>query len=982
MLKFQFLIFILLISFKISFAQIFINEIMSLNISTVADEDGDFGDWIELVNGGTETVSLAGFSLSDDVNELNKWIFPQVSIESGQYLLIFASKKNRFDPGNLHTNFKIKSEGESIFLSNSAGVVIDSISAIQLYGDISYGRNFNDFQNFTFFDAPTPGEANGSNDNSGLITEKPIFSLTGGYISGSGTSVSLSSDSGSSIRYTTDGSLPNASSSIFSSPITVSSSIVIKARIFEEGKLPGPIVTKSYLMASDVDDLSLPMISISADPEELFGGNGLFNLNPGTLEKHIYFEFYNSENSLGLESNAGMKIFGNESGTGYDYQQSLALFARRKFGNGKFKYRLFKEKNIDNFESFIMRNDNGEYNIFDAVGNGLVQDILAVQAFQPVVVFINGEYWGVLNMMEKINEHYVADNFNIDADSIDVLNGFETDEPFYHSGWPIAGDIDKYAELTDFLQVHDLSVEANYQTIKTMIDIADYATYQNAEIFMANVDWPGNNMKFWREKGEEGKWRWIVFDIDAGLAAWKDDGFDATYNTLEIATEPDGPSSTPWGTESTWPNPPWSTFILRSLLENKEFENLFIATLCDLMATNFKPENSKPWVDARADLIINEIGNHENRWDASGSWYIEDNKNIAKSFLENRGEQIIEHYKYFFNLSGKMKELIVSVPHKGGSVKVNKQIIKEYPFSGKYFEELELTLSAIPDIGFEFMRWEGIESSNTSIACNMNENKSLSAIFGPLPGFERVVINEICYTDSETNDWIELYNPTEINIDLSNWQLIDDGNEPFIFPQGIELNSGKYLVLCNDIEDFIEKYNSTTAIGDFSFGLSKRGDQISLYNDSSQLIDQIEYKVVYPWPVSGNSISLTDPMQDNSLSNFWQNTESRKTPGAQNDIDIPSGIPIPESLSFTMHDAYPNPFTSLTTIYYELTREEKVVINLFDTNGRLLRCLVDAVHEPGSYTTRISGADLGNGVYYCVMQSAKGSCTKKIVHLK
>jgi len=982
MRKFQIMIFILCLSFKISFAQIYINEIMSLNFSTIADEEGEFVDWIELVNMGAEAVDLEGFSLSDDVTELNKWIFPQVSIDAGQYLLIFASSKNKLEVSNLHTNFKIKSEGESIFLSNTEGIIVDSISAIQLNGDISYGRSPDGSSSFSYFNIPTPGEANGGDGFSELITEKPIFSLQGGYISGSGTKVSLSSDSGASIRYTTDGSLPTASSIIYSSAITISSSTILKARIIEEGKLPGPIVARSYIKESDVDDLSLPMISISADPEELFGGHGLFNLNPGILEKQVYFEFYNSDNSLGLESNAGMKIFGNESSTGYDYQQSLALFARRKYGNGEFNYRLFKEKNIDSFESFIIRNDKGEYNIFDAVGNGLVQDILAVQAFQPVVVFINGEYWGILNMMEKINEHYVADNFNVDSDSVDVLNGFETDEPYYHTGWPIAGDIDKYAEMTDFLQNHDLNIDANYQTAKTMIDIAEYATYQNAEIYMANVDWPGNNMKFWREKGENGKWRWIVFDIDAGLAAWKDDGFDATYNTLDIATEPDGPSSTLWGTESTWPNPPWSTFILRSLLENNEFENLFIATLCDLMATNFKPENSKPWVDARADLIINEIENHENRWDASGRWYIEDNKNTIKGFLENRGEQIIKHYKDYFNLSGNMKELIVSVPHKGGIVKVNNQIIKEYPFSGHYFEELELTLSAIPDIGFEFVGWEGIKSSNTSIACNMNENKSLSAIFGALPGFERVVINEICYTDSKTNDWIELYNPTEITIDLSNWQLIDDGNEPFIFPQGTELNSYEYLVVCKDIEDFKEKYSSTTAIGDFGFGLSKRGDQIFLYNDSSQLIDQIEYKVVYPWPVSGNSISLTDPMQDNSLSNFWQNTESRKTPGAQNDIVIPSGIPIPESLSFTLHDAYPNPFTDLTTINYELTREENVVISLFDTQGRLVRCLVDANHERGSYTIRISGAELGNGVYYCVMQCAEGICTKKVVHFK
>jgi hypothetical protein len=326
--------------------------------------------------------------------------------------------------------------------------------------------------------------------------------------------------------------------------------------------------------------------------------------------------------------------------------------------------------------------------------------------------------------------------------------------------------------------------------------------------------------------------------------------------------------------------------------------------------------------------------------------------------------------------------VIISVPDKGGTVKVNNQIIKDFPFSGNYFEELEITLSAIPDIGFEFVEWKGIVSSDSLITINMSVNKSLSAIFRPLPGFERVVINEICYSDSETNDWIELYNPTDNTIDLSNWQLNDAGNEPFIFPIGSELNSDEYLIVCKDIEDFNETYSSIIATGDFSFGLSKRGDQIYLYNDSSQLIDQLEYKVVYPWPTSGNSISLTDPMQDNNLSNFWQNTENRKTPGAQNDIIIPSGISVPEILSFTMHDAYPNPFSSFTIINYEVTREDNVVIKLYDTHGRLIKCLVDESHEPGSYTTRVSGAELDDGVYFCAMQCSEGIYTKKIVHFK
>ena len=123
-------------------------------------------------------------------------------------------------------------------------------------------------------------------------------------------------------------------------------------------------------------------------------------------------------------------------------------------------------------------------------------------------------------------------------------------------------------------------------------------------------------------------------------------------------------------------------------------------------------------------------------------------------------------------------------------------------------------------------------------------------------------------------------------------------------------------------------------------------------------------------------------MQDNSLSNSWQNTENRKTPGAQNDIIITSSVSFPESLSFTLHDPYPNPFTSLTTIYYKLTREESVVINLYESQGRLVSCLVNADHEPGTYSTSISGAELENGVYYCVMECLEGLMTKKLVYIK
>jgi len=1036
-------------------SQVVINEFMSSNISTIADEDGEYSDWIEMYNAGPDFVNLSGYSLSDDDSMFNKWTFPDIALGSEEHLLLFASGKNRLDFGGgwenlinegdiwlyengqdvgdinwihssfddnswnagqtsigydhhdeatiattvstpiislyarkkfsisdlnsiteaklhidyddsfvaylngneiarsgigtvgdrpsatqlgeehesvmysggfpeaftvnisdlmegentlaievhntdpsssdmvlipffsvyrntavsgnppeilqlssgkrLHTNFKIKAGGESIYLSDHSGNVIDSITATELSEDISFGRTTDGASTFSYFIPSTPGGAN-SGGVSEFIQEKPKFSVAGGYFSGS-VSVELTADQGGTIRYTTDGTDPSSSSTTYSSAISVSSSTVIKARITDNVKLPGPVVTRSFIDENDVDDLSLPVISISADPDELFyDPQALFNYQPGDNEKQVYFELYDSDKSLGFKSNAGMKIFGNESGTGYDYQQSLSLFARSKYGDGSFNYRIFREKNLDQFEAFILRNNNSEYALFDGVGQGLTQDILDVQAYQPVVVFINGEYWGILNMMEKINEHYVAENFNMDPDSIDILNGFETSRPYYHPDWPMAGTIDHYAELTDYLRNNSLSSAANFDMAKTMIDVDYFTTYQNAEIYMDNHDWPGNNMKFWRE---------IVFDIDAGLGAWTEG--DAARNSLEMATEPDGPEH-----EDTWPNPPWSTFILRSLLENQDFENLFIATMCDLMATNFKLSVADPWVTNRYDLVEKEISNHGSRWrgstDASDLAYYQSS---MINFLSKRKNYVIRHYKDYFGLSGTMHDLRLDVPDGGGTIKVNNKNIESYPFTGQYFEELEITLTAIPNRGFEFQRWIGTDATTPSISLSMSQAHDISAVFKEIDGYERVIISEVSYVSSadfNAGDWIELLNTTDKTVDLSGWMITDKPGAGYIFPPRHELNPGECLVVCNTLANFRTQFPDVDAIGDFTFGLSKRGDRIQLYNNHSTLMDEFEYKVVYPWPEiihnSVNTITLKDTDLNSTYYGNWNSSQT------------------------------------------------------------------------------------------------------------
>jgi hypothetical protein len=957
-----------------AYNQIMINEIMASNGTTIPDEDGDFSDWIELYNTGSEEINLLGYTLTDDFEILDKWTFPEVIIPPQDYLLIFASDKNRIQLSEdtyLHTNFKINREGERIFLADPLRNIVDRVPSVYLESDISYGRVSDSPDIWNYFPIATPKAENSGRSFTGILNELPEFSVNGGLYEGIFT-LDISSESNLQIRYTVDGTPPDNQSPVYSSSISIDESTVVKARLFKENFLPGPISAQSYIKIDDVLERDLPILSISAEPRQLFSDSeGLFNNMPGELEKEVHIQLYDPDGSLALDSYAGMKIFGNESGEGYDYQQSLSFFARSKYGNGSFRYRIFKEKNIKEFESFIVRNNNSDFDLYDVVGSGLVQDILPVQAYQPVIVFINGQYWGAQHMMEKINEHYLASNFNVDPDKVDLLNAIETSADFYIPEWAMSGDIEHYKSMIDFIRANDLSQKVNYDKVKTMLDIENFATYQCTEIFFGNQDWPGNNMKWWRPRTEEGKWRWIVFDTDAGLGAWE--GF--TDNTLLTATQPDGPESE----EDTWPNPPWSTFILRNLLKNDEFENFFIAKLCDLLATNFDPEVSVPWVDARADPLMTEVPNHFERWDLEPFFWFKHIKDI-KYYLEQRPDAVMDHYREFFDLSNTYA-LSIYTTDKGGDVLINNQVIKEYPWSGLYFEDLVLDLEASPDIGFNFSGWDGIDENWEEVKIRIDKDLSINAKFDPIPGFERVV-NEICFSSAETNDWIELFNPTDQSIDLTGWEIMDDDNSPFVFPTGTVVQEGDFIVVCRDQNAFDAKYNGVKSIGNLEFGLSKRGDEVSLYNDSGALIDKLEYKVVYPWPDSEESISLLNPDINNTYPGNWQNTDERKSPGSYNYIIQNNNMQDDPNSLFILYDPYPNPTSNTSTINYELRQKDRMILNLFNSQAQLVSQLVNQEQLPGFYSIEVDATLLGAGIYYYSLQSNLGKETKKIILYK
>ncbi|NDH90833.1 MAG: alanine racemase, partial [Flavobacteriia bacterium] len=239
----------------------------------------------------------------------------------------------------------------------------------------------------------------------------------------------------------------------------------------------------------------------------------------------------------------------------------------------------------------------------------------------PVATYINGQYWGMYNMREKINEHMLASKHNLNSDEITLLT---------NNAEIIEGDNEEYNQLIDYINTYDLSDDSNFEYIEGRIDLKQYALYQAYNIFLNNTDWPGNNIKFW--KHPETKWRWIMYDTDFGFGPfWNISNY--WEDTLSFALDPNGPG---------WPNPPWSTLLFRKLTTNISFRNQFINRYADELNTRLLPNNILNHIDAIYSTIEPEITAHFNRWkddpsvedDISNiqshvSYYIENMKNFG-----------------------------------------------------------------------------------------------------------------------------------------------------------------------------------------------------------------------------------------------------------------------------------------------------------------------------------------------------------------
>jgi hypothetical protein len=982
------LLFVVFFFYK-SDAQIIINEYSVSNLSSFPDNYQKYEDWFELRNIGSTAVSLGGYYLSDNPANPMKFTIPiGITLQPGSYYRIWASGRDEVIFNHLHTNFKLtqtKDNPEFIVLTAPDGTILDQIQLSKTMKDHSRGRSFDDIDKWVVFISPTPGAANGSLAYTDYAP-KPTVNLPAGFYQNTVTVELSSPDPDLEIRYTTNGSEPTATSSLYAEPITISQNTILIARCYstDPEMLSGWLEFNSYFINSEH---TLAVVSVSAATlDDLLNGNG--GLVPfGT------FEYFNKN---GVRTNIGYGEFNEHGQDSWVHpQRSIDYITRDECGyNYAIRDTLISITDRNEYQRIILR-AAGDDNYPGIDSSALLRDMfvqntaqlngmnLDVRKGEKIVMYVNGQFWGVYGIREKVD----------DPDFTNLYYGQDKYHLYFlllwGGSWAEYGGDEAWADwndLHDFVKYNDMSNQENFEYVKTRLDYKSLADYIIINSFVVCSDWINWNVGWWRGTNPEGghqKWGYILWDEDATFNHY------INYTGLP-STLPDVSPCFPYNL----PYDPEEHILLLNLLRNnEEFDQYFKSRYIDLYNTTFKPVNMISYLDELSGKMAPEMPKHIQRWGGSMfEW--EHNVQKIRNFINARYDYLPTGMESCFDLNGNYLYQVQVEPAGTGTIELNSLLLEEFPWQGTYFGGLPVNLKAIPaNSNLEFDYWEltnhvvtpDITSAVVQFLPNMNDN--IVAHFRYKTYADSLVINEINYNSSDTfnpGDWIEVYNPMPYALDISGWVYKDeDDAHAFTFPEGTNIESEGYLVLCTDGAAFTALFPEVgNYIGDAGFGLSGSGELIRIYNPSGTLIDQVTYSDTAPWPTepdgNGPTLELMKPSLDNSLPESWMASPLHGTPGAENSQLVNINETAVNQQNIRLH-IIPNPVNTTALVSFEGLKGTSQSDQLYLTNmlGNMVRSFI----LTDSNETRISLEGLPAGVYVVHYRNADGrTAQQKVVH--
>ncbi|MFT3951579.1 MAG: CotH kinase family protein [Oscillospiraceae bacterium] len=756
------------------------------NLTGAVDNKGEYCDWVELYNSASATADISGWTLVKDGS--SSYALPVgTSIPAGGYLIVYCCKTYTGDMAIPHAGYNISSDGAALALNNGA-TAIDSVTVPAISADTVYARKPDGTGAFANL-LPTPGASNNA-ARSAIPCNAPVFSQESGYYADA-FDLTLTTDAGNTIYYTTDGTDPQTSATrikyttplhiydrsndpcvlatkVPTSEITpwadnqarlpansaVDKGTVIRACTFSAASEYSATVTKSYFVGiTTADHNSLPVVSITTDPANLFdsaiginvlgdvyddyvAGGGWDTGNPPAnynqkgkeWERPIHIDFFESDGTLKLSQDAGIRTQGAYSRN--DYQKSFRLYARDEYGTKTFDYPFFagltKEDGsgdaLTSFKTLVLRN-GGNDTVYTKFKDSYIQSLVADRGFdtqtgRACVVFIDGEYWGLYTLQEDYSDNYFEDNYDVDNDNVIVYKTGEIDEGE-------ESDVDYFNAMMTYARTHDLSVTANYNTMSNYLDLDSFADYMATEIYIANEDWPGNNYALWRARETDaanpyadGKWRMLFYDTEMGVYHYGNYSTSPGYNNL---------------TNILNNNSDYLPILFNKLMKNKAFKEKFVTAMLDICNVNFNNTRCTDIMESFIDAYYPELNNFFARFP---TWANRSNATDGcidrmKEFLRLRPTYIPQFLDTSLSL-GTAYTLKVSSTA-GGTVTINSSDLPlPQSFSGKYFSDYNVTLTATPQDGYVFKGWTGsVSSTSSTLKFKRSTDAGITAVFVP-----------------------------------------------------------------------------------------------------------------------------------------------------------------------------------------------------------------------------------------------------------
>lgn len=603
-----------------------ISEVMSANQSYLVGPYSTTADWVELYNASDEPICLSDYCLSDDAGKLSKYSLPDDVLEPGAYRVLFLKS----DDTNLLSGydvlpFALSSQGDRLYLSRNEEV-IDYVLIPELAADEAYGRATGSGV-FSLLATPTPGTANSGGAEKCTM---PTVSLPQGCYDGV-TELEIQFQGDGDIYYTTDCTIPGKNAQRYTDPISITETTVFRVVCRRDGMVDSEVLDLTYVVN---EEDNLPVVCLVTEPDNLW-----------SIESGIYITGYHAQaeepyyganywmdwerpatvslfetDGTGFTSGCGIRIFG--AFTRVLPKKSLAVFFRDVYGSSELAYPLFGEDSLDTYEAFVLRTsgqDSYRARLRDVVVTSLIGECtdVPVQDYKATVVYINGEYWGLHYIREKINENYVAGHDNVSADTVSIVK---------YGGWTDG----EYRELVSYVAQHDMSQQEYYDYVCSQIDVDNYIDFIIAEIWIANTD--NGNVKYYRNA--EGKWTWFLYDTDLSLLSYdlnsvqqylsKKSGFGAADTTCK-------------------------TFAA-AMMDNPEFQEKFLTRFAWQINHIWTEENLTARIDEIVAQIQPDMAKDCDRWGYSyASW--EESVDTVYTFARKRNSYILSYIQNWFGLS-------------------------------------------------------------------------------------------------------------------------------------------------------------------------------------------------------------------------------------------------------------------------------------------------------------------------------------------